>query len=282
MPILSEILEERRGNILRVFLLVLVVLVCPKIIGCVLQKMAGAGSGGSGNDVVITEEEYQNYVQEMEIQLRAVTMVINDDTYPDNFIGTRFDDSQKEILKALLLLIDKLLVKFKAPFPQVKVQERERERGQTLVLGNLKQEVPVFDPSIISGENFLKKCQRFFRLKGIAEEHWLDVVALMFKGEQEHWFNYKQDSFADWDDFQTAFMTKYDAEDAQTIRRTTLYTRKQKIHEPFETFVWEMVNLYVQVHQNASEEDQVKHVRDSLFPEIRHELMTIQPLTVEN
>ena len=82
--------------------------------------MAGAGSGGSGNEVAITEEEYKTQLEEMDKQYKAVVAVINYDIYPDGFAGTKFDASQKSIFQAIVMLIGKLLAKFKAPFPKVK------------------------------------------------------------------------------------------------------------------------------------------------------------------
>ena len=65
----------------------------------------------------MTEEEFKTQVEEMEKQFKAVTAVINEDIYPDDYAGTKLDASQKGIFKAILLLIHKLLQKFKAPFP---------------------------------------------------------------------------------------------------------------------------------------------------------------------
>ena len=225
----------------------------------------------------VTEEEWQTWVKEFERQHKAIK-AMSEDVYPDDFTGTRFDASQKRIIKALVIITGKMVEKVKAPLPIV----RRKEKSQTIVLSNLKSEVPIFDPATMSGETFLRKVQRFFRMKGISEEHWLDVVALMLKGDQELWFEWKQETLITWDDFYIEFLNKFDTEELKTARRTALYTRKQKITEPFETFAFEMANLYQQVHPNAEEEQIASHVREMLYPEIRHELMNIYPITMDN
>ena len=152
----------------------------------------------------------------------------------------------------------------------------------TITTVNSNIDPPEYDSDRMTSDTFFRKCTDYLHTQGFRESEYHQVISTILKGDMRLWYDNVASSVKSWSDFCSVFRSRYDSIFVQERRKKVLYTREQKINEPVEQFVYEMINLGKQINPNEAEELSVYRALNALVPELRLAIGDIKVKTANN
>ena len=149
--------------------------------------------------------------------------------------------------------------------------DEEQGNSQTISVtgANFNIPIPRFDPRRQTASTYLSEVESFFKIQHFHKNQFLSMVRTNLAKEVKAWFDNCRSNINTWAEFKILFKMKYDGQTERVMRQNLLANRKQKHHESFETYVWEMVSLSKQVNEDEPPCDVVRRCRDGLINEVR-------------
>jgi hypothetical protein len=150
------------------------------------------------------------------------------------------------------------------------IAQRVADANRIVKVTNVNANIPIpfYNSKTMTSATYFKKCRSYLTAQGYEPAQFHDLLPMIMKGEFKLWFDSISHGVNSWDDFTNKFRSRYDNESVQNERRRILYSRKQRMSDPTEHFIYEMVNLGKQIDPDESEESCLKRARDALIPEI--------------
>lgn len=140
---------------------------------------------------------------------------------------------------------------------------------------------PSFNPKKMTAESFLQDCERYFNSLGHTDKTmFMSMTKQLFNDTQKGWYDHQGRHAKDWDEFKKQFADRFDGNCEKEERLYELTTRKQKVHEPTEVFIYEMVQLAKYCFIGLKEEEYVEYAQRALHPSLGMILGTNKRTTV--
>lgn len=134
---------------------------------------------------------------------------------------------------------------------------------------NTTIDIPQYDSRKTNTSTYYTNLKKYFDAQGYDEVNYHNYLGGVLKGEFKYWYEAHSNEIKSWRDFKTAFSSKYDNEEISRNRCKSFYSRKQRLVDPCEQFVYEMAALGKQVVEDPSDISLIlATVRDALHPEI--------------
>ncbi|XP_029447994.1 activity-regulated cytoskeleton-associated protein [Rhinatrema bivittatum] len=141
--------------------------------------------------------------------------------------------------------------------------------------------VPEFDADMSEDpREFLGNLEKYFKARGWHEKLWLSQVEYHMRGAAKKWWEYRQETVKNWQDFKKIFLQYCERLLVREAIRRDL-DLPQRRWEPLDQFVWRKRALYLRLYVDANEEDMVKFIMSTVHPEIRRYLKPPLPMTLE-
>ncbi|OXA62448.1 hypothetical protein Fcan01_00151 [Folsomia candida] len=135
---------------------------------------------------------------------------------------------------------------------------------------NTSIDIPQFDPKRMCTSTYFTNLEKYFAAQGYQYHDYHNYLGGVLKGEFKYWYDAHSHEIGSFRDFKHAFKKKYDDGIMARERMKQFFSRRQKLHDPCEQFVYEMVALGKQIIGNSN--DDIKgilgNIRDLLYPEI--------------
>jgi len=129
--------------------------------------------------------------------------------------------------------------------------------------------VPKFNQKKTTSTDFLKDVERYYRAQQYHPNDYLFLVKNVLPSDAKEWWEHVRQRINSWEEFKEEFQQKYDGPDNIMERMRILQTRLQRLHEPTETFIYEMIKMSRVVYPHESLEFAVERTRNALYPQIR-------------
>ncbi|CAL8107963.1 unnamed protein product [Orchesella dallaii] len=102
---------------------------------------------------------------------------------------------------------------------------------------------PKYKSGSMTPNSFIAEVQEYLTLKGTPQSQWHLLVGRFFEIESDIacWWRSKRSSVKTWTDFVSAFKSYEDCVSTYDLQVHTLYTKQQRLDEPFESFAWYLV-----------------------------------------
>jgi hypothetical protein len=115
--------------------------------------------------------------------------------------------------------------------------------------------IPIYNSSSMSPDHFLLEVEEFLTLKGINKTAWTALVSRMLPSDSDliQWWRAVRTSVVTWDDFKRAFNAYESSDSNSDILKQKLFSNKQRLEDPFESFAWEIHALYLKINSAASQ-----------------------------
>jgi hypothetical protein len=139
---------------------------------------------------------------------------------------------------------------------------------------NTNIEIPHYNPQKMNTKTYFTNLKKYLFAQGYERQNFHNVLGSVMKGEYKLWYDATTQDIDSWHTFKTTFRSKFDNKDVENERIRLFFTRKQKMHDPCEQFVYEMMALGRQITPN--DPDQTRYIlsviRDALNPLIGIEI----------
>ncbi|CAL8068791.1 unnamed protein product [Orchesella dallaii] len=135
---------------------------------------------------------------------------------------------------------------------------------------------PQYSPGKMSPDGFFSEVEEFLVLKGIHSSQWHLLVGRMLPHDSDiiSWWRANKVKLNSWAKFKAAFR-KYESVDSTKDGLTEkLFAKKQKFIEPFESYCWDVANMYRKVSPKIEEHKIIDRIVNSCWPEIAVQLRT--------
>lgn len=135
---------------------------------------------------------------------------------------------------------------------------------------NTTIDIPQYDAQKTNTKTYYTNLKKYFKAQGYDEDNYHNYLGGVLKGEFKLWYDAHSHEIDSWKDFEKSFSQKYDSDEIERNRCKSFYSWKQRLIDPCEQFVYEMVALGKQVlptpylHMDVL----LATVRDALHPEI--------------
>ena len=83
-----------------------------------------------------------------------------------------------------------------------------------------------------------------------------------------HWYRANRSSFKDWDSFVAEMKSYEDSGINKDTLMEQLFSKRQRLSDPFESFAWEMNACYRRIDPSVSDDAIVKRILSSCLPEL--------------
>lgn len=144
--------------------------------------------------------------------------------------------------------------------------------------------LPRFDPSCMTVDSFIIECEDYFAIKNVSAGCWHILAGCMFEPNSDllYWYRTKRSSFTKWSDFVSA-LKSYEGSDVnkdELMQR--LFSKRQMLSEPFESFAWDIHHSFRKVDATVSESSIVDRILHSSLPEMSQALLPHKCTSVED
>lgn len=131
---------------------------------------------------------------------------------------------------------------------------------------------PHYDGERMSSVTYFKQLENFFSVSGIKASDYHTAVGTVLKGDKKIWYDNVATSIDSWDKFKDSFKARFDSVHIQERRRNLLYHKWQRLSDPVDSFVNEMVNLSKQCYPTDLDNMHVLRAKSKLWPELREKI----------
>jgi hypothetical protein len=144
--------------------------------------------------------------------------------------------------------------------------------------------LPIFNPACMSPDFFVSEMKEFFLWKNIPQAQWVNLIGRVFQAESDisRWWRETKSTIFTWDEFVHAFL-RYEKSgvNADSLLQS-LFAKRQKLHEAFESFAWDVNSIYKKVNPHTPVEEIIQRILNSCLPEISAMLRHVNLISVEN
>lgn len=129
---------------------------------------------------------------------------------------------------------------------------------------------PLYDSSRMSADHFIQEVEEHLTAKGVDRANWLATVDRMFAKDSDNikWWRITKPTIQTWKDFTDNFRSYETGIYNKDQQREELFSMRQKIDTPFETYAWDLFELYRKVDSSIGQEEIVSRIMSSCLPEL--------------
>jgi len=130
--------------------------------------------------------------------------------------------------------------------------------------------IPEYNPQVMTPEHFLQEAEEYFLIRNIAVGSWLMLIFRMFPSESDvsRWWRETRHTVKDWQEFKSAFLAYETSGQSKDILLHTLFQKKQKVDEAFETFAWDINSIFNRIEANVEIEEVISRILNACLPEV--------------
>ncbi|CAL8125276.1 unnamed protein product [Orchesella dallaii] len=141
---------------------------------------------------------------------------------------------------------------------------------------------PTFNPRAMCADTYLNNLEIFMKGNHIRESDYLGVVKPYLSTEGQHWFTNNSSTIADWTTFRQKFEERFDDFMERDKREKHFHSKRQRLDDPTEEFIYETLELARSVYPGQPEEILVRHVQRALYPRLALAVGTDMKKTIQS
>lgn len=147
------------------------------------------------------------------------------------------------------------------------IADAMKEVKLTSISSELK--VPYFNSSKMTAISYMEEVERYFVALGHQPLQYLYLIKSIIPKESKPWAEHVLRTVKTWDEFKNEFVKRFDTWIDNVERTKALQSKEQKIYEPSEFFIYEMIRMAKLVFPTEKEEESVQRAKLALFPRLR-------------
>jgi len=142
--------------------------------------------------------------------------------------------------------------------------------GQQFGSDSYSMVFPQYLPHLMTPEHFLHEIKEFFYIHNTPQNAWLMMVSRAFPidSDTSRWWRETKRTTTTWDQFSVSFLHYEKSSNSKDFLMTTLFNKRQKIDEAFESFAWDISSIFKKINPLVPLTEIVERILNSCLPEI--------------